>query len=245
MGELIKKCYLYLISSVEFGLNVADQTKSPVQSAEGHRVPSGKAVNEFSIWDELLTNYEIACVLQQLPLEGSTQDITDKVLHRRVLENLCSHVQSKNVAFLLENNFRLAAEIGADGVHITLPWSTDKEIVKQARYVIGQSAILGLTVDGTRHHAMTAGELDVSYLSFDKVEENAPNGGSFDLLSWWNSLFEIPTVAWNLEHSQDVDLALSAGAEFIAITAPYSARSKALDLDISAVSQILRDNVRT
>ncbi len=191
------------------------------------------------VWDDLLSIDEISSVLQQLPLDAPAWDKTENSSLRRELVALCRQVQSRKVAFLLENNFRLAAEIGADGVHLSLPMSADLAIVDDARNVIGQSAILGLTVDGTKHHAMIAGEMGVDYLSFNKDDKN--HNGCFELLSWWSELFEIPSVAWNLEHSQDVQLALSAGAEFIALPDPFCTRPHQEKFDLGAIAQLLRD----
>lgn len=118
----------------------------------------------------------------------------------QVLMPLC---QERDVAFLLNGHPHLVAETGADGVHVQGP-------VKGLRRRLPDGVILGAGCGLSRHEAMEAGEAGADYVSFGPWSEEAAG-----LLSWWQSVMELPCVAAGGITSRNAAEAARAGADFL------------------------------
>lgn len=136
--------------------------------------------------------------------------------------------QSKGAAVLIADDATLARGLKADGVHLT--WR--KDIVKayrEARDMAGSHAIVGADAGPSRHDAMELGEAGADYIAFGippHVEDIATaRARQADLVAWWNEIFEIPCVAFDVT-TLDVAAAIAAaGADFVATSLPTAAGS--------------------
>ena len=125
----------------------------------------------------------------------------------------------RDVAFIVNDSISLAKRIGADGVHLGQSDGDPAE----ARQRLGREAQIGVTCHASRHLAMEAGEAGADYVAFGaffptttkKVEHRAEP----EILSWWQSLFELPCVAIGGITPANCGPLVKAGADFLAVSA--------------------------
>ena len=131
------------------------------------------------------------------------------------LQAICAE---RDVAFIVNDSISLAKRIGADGVHLG---QQDGEIA-EARKVLGRDAQIGVTCHASRHLAMEAGDGGADYVAFGafyptstkKVEHRATP----EILTWWQSLFEVPCVAIGGITPENCAVLAEAGADFVAVS---------------------------
>lgn len=131
------------------------------------------------------------------------------------LQRICG---DREVAFIVNDSISLAKRIGADGVHLG---QSDGDL-RDARQQLGREAQIGVTCHASRHLAMEAGEAGADYVAFGAffptttkaVEHHAEP----EILTWWQSLFEIPCVAIGGITSENAAGLVRAGADFIAVS---------------------------
>ena len=112
-----------------------------------------------------------------------------------------------DTALLLEGDAHGARRAGADGIHIQASPSAYSE----ARALLGQDAIIGADCQGSRHLAMTMGELGADYIAFSGLLP-AKTGS---IIGWWAGLFELPSVALDPAGEEDARVFIAEGADFI------------------------------
>jgi len=131
------------------------------------------------------------------------------------LQEICA---AREVAFIVNDSIALARRIGADGVHLGQSDGT----VAEARAALGREAQVGVTCHASRHLAMEAGEAGADYVAFGAffptntklVEHRAEP----EILTWWQSLFEIPCVAIGGITPENGGALARAGADFLAVS---------------------------
>ncbi len=153
---------------------------------------------------------DVACVQLRLP-----QAEDDAI--RRAAEALISPCRTRGVAFLIDNHMEIAAEVDADGVHLS-----DERGVDAARRRLGADRIVGVACGGSRHRAMTAGQADADYVSFGACfpSPTLPDAEvvADDSLAWWSELMEIPCVAVGGITPANCAPLVAAGADFLAVS---------------------------
>jgi len=129
------------------------------------------------------------------------------------LQRLCA---DRDVAFLVNDDMSLAKRLGADGVHLGQGDGDPRE----ARALLGASAQIGVTCHDSRHLAMEAGEAGADYVAFGaffptttKETRHRPEPA---ILSWWATLFELPSVAIGGVTPENGRVLVDAGADFLA-----------------------------
>ncbi len=120
-----------------------------------------------------------------------------------------------NVAILVDGDADIAAESGADGVQVT----GDITQYERARTLLGSDRIVGMFSNGSRHAAMELAEAGADYIAFDQGHTltigNGDTKEQIDPISWWSSLFEIPSVAFAPTEIGEVEALVRAGCGFI------------------------------
>jgi thiamine-phosphate pyrophosphorylase len=143
------------------------------------------------------------------------KDAPDLLL-QKTIERLRPIVQSRNVAFLLNDRPDLAVKHGCDGAHVG---QTDMP-VKQARKILGDLT-LGVTCHNSRHLAMEAGEAGADYVAFGAFFPTAtkapPEMAEIETLRAWAEIMEIPCVAIGGITAENCAPLVQAGAEFLAV----------------------------
>lgn len=135
------------------------------------------------------------------------------------LQAICAE---REIAFIVNDSITLAKRLNADGVHLGQDDMAQNGDVKVAREELGRDAQIGVTCHNSRHLALEAGEAGADYVAFGafyptttkEVEHHAEP----ELLTWWQSLFEIPCVAIGGINAENAAHLVRAGADFLAIS---------------------------
>ena len=183
--------------------------------------------------EQALDAGDVACLQLRL------KDVDDDTV-RRAIDVLRPITQSRDVAFILNDRPDLAAETGCDGVHVG---QSDWPYAK-ARKAVGPNAIVGVTCHDSRHLAMEAGEAGADYVAFGaffptatKETHHRPDPA---ILSWWATLFELPSVAIGGITPENGQILVKAGADFLAICSAIWQHSEGPAAAVKAFDAILR-----
>ncbi len=130
------------------------------------------------------------------------------------LQRICA---DREVAFIVNDSIALAKRLGADGVHL----GQDDGDPREARDALGPDVQIGVTCHDSRHLAMEAGEGGADYAGFGaffptttKEVKHQPDPS---ILSWWASMFELPSVAIGGITPVNAPPLVAAGADFLAV----------------------------
>ena len=164
---------------------------------------------------DALDGGDVACVQLRLKADdGGPADVEDV---RAAAHELMPLVQDRDVAFLINDDAHLAAELGADGVHV----GQDDMPVKKARAIVGPDAIVGATCHESRHLAMIAAEQGADYVAFGaffptatKAAKGAPDP---EILEIWSTFTTVPSVAIGGITVENCAPLIEAGAVFLAV----------------------------
>jgi thiamine-phosphate pyrophosphorylase len=130
------------------------------------------------------------------------------------LQRICAE---RDVAFIVNDSMALAKRMGADGVHLGQGDGDPRE----ARLLLGPAAQIGVTCHDSRHLAMEAGEAGADYVAFGAFFPTATREVRHrpdpSILSWWATLFEIPSVAIGGITPDNGRALVEAGADFLAV----------------------------
>jgi thiamine-phosphate pyrophosphorylase len=129
------------------------------------------------------------------------------------LQRLCA---DRDVTFIVNDSIALAKRLSADGVHLGQGDGDPRE----ARSVLGLDAQIGVTCHDSRHLAMEAGEAGADYAAFGSFHRTTTKAVTHfpepSILSWWATLFEIPSVAIGGVTPENCGALAAAGADFVA-----------------------------
>lgn len=122
------------------------------------------------------------------------KDAPDEEIHQ-VTERLLPICHAHDAAFILNDDPELAAQIGADGVHV----GQEDMPLEKAREIVGEEAVVGVTCKNSRHLAMEAAEGDADYVAFGSffpsgTKENTEQA-DIDIVDWWVRMMVVPAVA--------------------------------------------------
>ena len=134
----------------------------------------------------------------------------------KVIEKLRPVVQSRDVAFLINDRPDLAKKHGCDGAHVG---QTDMK-APAARKILAD-LMLGVTCHGSRHLAMQAGEDGADYVAFGAfyptTTKTPPAMADIETLAWWAEFMEVPCIAIGGITAQNCAPLVEAGADFLAV----------------------------
>jgi thiamine-phosphate pyrophosphorylase len=155
---------------------------------------------------------DVACIQLRL------KDVSDDEV-RRAAEVLMPIAQKRGVAFLINDRPDLAAEVGADGVHI----GQEDAGYAAARAVVGREKIVGVTCHDSRHLAIEAAEAGADYVAFGAFypsqTKQRKETTDLEILRWWNELMVVPSVAIGGITAENGRPLIKAGADFLAVSA--------------------------
>ncbi len=134
----------------------------------------------------------------------------------RAIDVLRPVVQSRDVAFLVNDRPDLAAAHGCDGAHV----GQDDMAASEARAALGELT-LGVTCHASRDLAFAAGEAGADYVAFGAffptATKRAPARCEPETLQWWSELMELPCVAIGGIDAANCAPLVQAGADFLAV----------------------------
>ena len=151
---------------------------------------------------------DVACVLARLA-PGAEGDA------KKIIARLVEIAAKGGAALLVDNDARLAARVGADGVHI----SGDVAELNEALASLKPERIVGAGRLRTRDDAMNAGEAGVDYVMFGEPRRDGftpPADETVERVEWWAEIFEPPCVGYAAALADIAPLA-DAGADFVAL----------------------------
>lgn len=131
------------------------------------------------------------------------------------LQAICA---THDTAFIVNDDVALAKRLAADGVHLGQGDGDPKE----ARRILGPDAQIGVTCHGSRHLAMEAGEAGADYVAFGAfyptTTKTVEHRADPEILTWWQSMFELPCVAIGGITPDNAAMLVEAGADFLAVS---------------------------
>ncbi len=151
----------------------------------------------------------VACVRLDLP--GADEDML-----RRSADALRDLCHTRDVPLVLADHYRLAANLGLDGVHLR-----GLRDIRNARDELGKDGIIGAFCEASRHDGLTAGDAGADYVAFGPVTPTALGSGDVagaDLFEWWAQMIEVPVVAEG-GLTDDALRSLAPFADFVALGA--------------------------
>lgn len=164
---------------------------------------------------EALDGGDVACV--QLRLKAPDGGPADPDTVRAAARELMPVVQERDVAFLINDDPHLAAELGADGVHV----GQDDMPVEKARAIVGPDAIVGATCHASRHLGMEAAEQGADYVAFGAffptTTKAAKGNPDPEILEIWSTFTNVPCVAIGGITIDNCAPLIEAGADFLAV----------------------------
>jgi thiamine-phosphate pyrophosphorylase len=167
--------------------------------------------------DAALAAGDVACL--QLRLKGPDDAPVPDDEIRRAIEVLLPITHKHDVAFILNDRPDLAAELGCDGVHV----GQEDASYAEARRLLGEDAIVGVTCHDSRHLALEAAEAGADYVAFgaffDTGTKSPKSHAGRDVLTWWSDVTEVPCVAIGGITTGNCGPLIEAGADFLAVSA--------------------------
>jgi thiamine-phosphate pyrophosphorylase len=158
---------------------------------------------------ELLLQKPIAI----LQYRNKTIQATEQRKQALALLKLC---QSANVPLIVNDNWQLAKEIGADGVHL----GSDDAEPSWVREQLGDEILIGVSCYNSFERAQTMAKADIDYLAFGAMFSSStkPNAhiAELSLLDKAKSLNK-PIVAIGGISPDNTASVLDAGADYIAL----------------------------
>lgn len=165
-----------------------------------------------STLEAALDGGDVACV--QLRLKDCSDDAV-----LAAADTLLPIAQDRDVTFLINDRPDLAKTAGADGVHI----GQEDASYEEARAILGDESVVGVTCHNSRHLAMIAGEKGADYVAFGAfypTQTKSPKTrADLDLLRWWSHLMTVQCVAIGGISIENAAPIIAAGADFIAVSA--------------------------
>ena len=153
---------------------------------------------------------DVACFQLRL------KEADDKTI-RNVSRHLRPICQDQGVAFLINDRPDLAADVGADGVHV----GAEDATYATARRIVGKELIVGVSCYDSLHSAVTAGEKGADYIAFGAFyptkTKQPRTRAEPKLLSWWRDATTVPSVAIGGITVDNCGPIIRAGADFIAV----------------------------
>lgn len=149
--------------------------------------------------------------------------------------------QSRDVAFLMNDRPDLARETGCDGVHI----GADDAPYEEARRIVSDEAIVGVTCKGSYHLAMEAADAGADYVAFGAyfptATKTTTTRAPLELLETWQSIATVPCVAIGGIAAGNCAPVASAGADFLAVSSGVWAHPDGPAEAVRAFETAIRD----
>lgn len=149
-------------------------------------------------------------------LQIRLKDAPDEVI-AAVVDVVTPICHARDVAVILNDDPRLAARLGCDGVHIG---QSDMPLT-DARKVMGAKAMIGVTCHDSRHLAMEAAEGGADYVAFGAFFPTSTKETLYhpepEILTIWQETMEVPCVAIGGVTAENAGVLAKAGADFVAV----------------------------
>ncbi|NQV45377.1 MAG: thiamine phosphate synthase [Rhodospirillales bacterium] len=160
---------------------------------------------------EALNAGDVACIQLRL------KDVSDDVI-MGAADTLLPLAQELDIPFLVNDRPDLAVRVGADGVHI----GQDDASYEEARALLGDDGIIGISCHGSRHLAMVGAEKGADYVTFGSFFPSNSKSGEpctdIDLVRWWRDISVVQCAAVGGITPENCTPIISAGVDFLAVS---------------------------
>lgn len=166
--------------------------------------------------EQALEGGDIACLQIRLKSKDGISAPDDEI--ENIAKRIIPIAQAKGVAVLINDRPDLAKKLKADGVHI----GQGDMAIKQAREIVGDDAIVGVTCHESRHLGLEAGEAGADYVAFGAFyptnTKEVTAKAELETLTWWQQFIELPCVAIGGVTVENAKPLVDAGADFLAVS---------------------------
>lgn len=166
--------------------------------------------------EQVLSSAPVGCL--QLRLKDTPRE---RVVE--VAQALLPITQANDTALIINDDPEIAAEIGADGVHLGQSDLREKADIKSAQDMLSPGSIIGVTCHNSKDLAFKAGSGGAHYVAFGAFFESTTKPDTrpadLEILTWWHDTMEIPSVAIGGITVGNAQAVIEAGADFIALSA--------------------------
>ena len=143
----------------------------------------------------------------------------DPATRRKEAATLGVLCRARNVGFIVNDDIALAAQTGADGVHL----GKDDASIAEARATLGADAVIGISCYNSIERAHAAQHDDADYVSFGSVfpSETKPEAERItpEALADNKRQLTLPVCAIGGITQANLDRVLTTGADLIAVNA--------------------------
>ncbi len=172
----------------------------------------------------------------QLRLEGA-----DEAAWRQAAEVLMPICHAAEVAFLINDKPQLAAELGADGVHL----GPEDMPIREAREIVGFKRVIGFSAGDSKHAAFEAGEAEADYVAFGAFfpSPTKDTGLRADLsvIEDWAAISEVPCVAIGGLSPENCGPVVRAGADLVAVSSAVWTHPEGPGAAVEAFARAFRE----
>jgi len=149
-----------------------------------------------------------------LQYRNKNADATQQLIEATALASLC---QEHKVCFIINDNIQLAKQVRADGVHL----GHDDGTIDEAREVLGEDAIIGVTCYQDIKRALEAEKSGANYVAFGSffaspTKPNAPRA-DIELLQQARQQLSLPICCIGGITLQNTDILIENGADMVAV----------------------------
>lgn len=133
-----------------------------------------------------------------------------------IAQTIATIAQKNDIAVVLRGDSRVAGRTKCDGLHL----DGNQAEIEAGVEDYANRFMLGAEGGVKRHPAMERGESGIDYIMFgrlDAEEEATIHEKSFEMASWWASMFEVPAVVVAGKSLEDCTRTGMASIEFIAL----------------------------
>lgn len=150
-------------------------------------------------------------------LQLRLKDVSDDEI-RKAIETILPLCNDRDIPLILNDRPDIAKKSGCDGVHI----GEDDASYDEARAIMGEEHIVGVSCYDSRHRAMELGEKGADYVAFGAFyptrTKDAKTSVTPEIIEIWTTFTTVPCVAIGGITAENVGPIVLAGADFVAVT---------------------------
>jgi len=150
-------------------------------------------------------------------LQLRLKDVSDDEI-RTAIDAILPMCVDRDIPLILNDRPDIARKSGCDGVHV----GEGDASYDEARAIMGEEHIVGVSCYDSRHKAMILGEKGADYVAFGAFyptkTKKAKTSVTPEILEIWTTFTTVPCVAIGGITADNVAPLVLAGADFIAVT---------------------------
>lgn len=137
---------------------------------------------------------------------------------RKAIDTILPLCSARDIPLILNDRPDLAKASGCDGVHV----GEDDASYDEARAIMGENHIVGVSCYDSRHRAMVVGEKGADYVAFGAFypteTKETKTSVTPEILEIWTTFTTVPCVAIGGITADNLAPIVQAGADFVAVT---------------------------